>query len=212
MHPFIEGLYFGLILCFLLGPIFFALIQAGIEQGFRAGLVIGFGVWISDFLFIVTVYWGISYISAITAWEGFALTLGIAGGIILVAVGLGTLLTAPPNIHTSKDVLAQSSISYVGLWIKGFLINTINPFTFFFWISVSTTVVVKDSFDSSAALSFFSGILLMIVLTDILKVALAKVIRKYLKQIHVIWLRRITGIALLLFGIGLMLRVIFFDT
>ncbi|MEM9819985.1 MAG: LysE family translocator [Bacteroidota bacterium] len=212
MHPFIEGLYFGLILCFLLGPIFFALIQAGIEQGFRAGVMIGFGVWVSDFLFIIAVYWGVSYIMAITAWEGFTLTLGITGGIILVAVGLGTLLTSPPDIQTSKNVLQKSTVSYLALWMKGFLINTINPFTFFFWVSVSTTVVIKDGFDKADAISFFSGILLMIILTDILKVVLAKVIRKYLKQSHVIWMRRITGGALLLFGIALMVRVILFDT
>ena len=53
----------------MLGPIFFALIQAGIEQGFRAGAMVGFGVWVSDFLFVASVYWGVSYIMAITAWD-----------------------------------------------------------------------------------------------------------------------------------------------
>ncbi|MEM8906244.1 MAG: LysE family transporter [Bacteroidota bacterium] len=209
MHPFIEGLYFGLILCFLLGPIFFALLQAGIEQGLRAGLMVGLGVWVSDFLFIVAVYWGVSYIIAITEWEGFELTLGLIGGIILILFGLGTILSPPPNIQTTSSA-SKTSLSYIALWIKGFLINTINPFTFFFWISVMSAVVVKDGLQSDDAFSFFVGILLMIVLTDVLKVYLAKRIRQHLRQIHVLWIRRFTGVALLVFGLVLIVRVVWF--
>ena len=195
----------------MLGPIFFALIQAGIEQGFRAGAMVGFGVWVSDFLFVASVYWGVSYIMAITAWDGFALTLGLVGGVILIVVGLGTIWKPPPDIHASTIVLSQNKASYFTLWMKGFLINTINPFTFFFWISVTSTVVVKDGFTPKDAFYFFFGILLMIVFTDTLKVWMAKLIRKHLKQVHVLWMRRITGGALILFGIGLMVRVIWFE-
>ena len=133
MHPFINGLYFGLILCFLVGPIFFALLQAGIERGFRAGAMIGFGVWVSDFLFMVAVYWGVSHILAITEWDGFEFTLGLIGGIILLCFGIGTIVSPPPDIHmaSSKNSSSTTKVSYVSLWFKGFLINTFNPFTLF---------------------------------------------------------------------------------
>lgn len=211
MHPFLYGLYFGLILCFLVGPIFFALLQAGIERGFRAGLMIGFGVWISDLLFMVAVYFGVSYIVEITEWNGFEFTLGLVGGVILIVFGCGTILSPPPDIYASSTKsMAKRSASYLALSAKGFLINTINPFTFFFWISVMSTVVIKDEYDPQKAFYFFFGILLMIIITDILKIYLAKRIRKNLKQTHVLWMRRITGIALVVFGIVLMVRVTWF--
>ena len=60
MNILIEGIKVGLILCFLIGPIFFALVQTGVEEGLRAGTAVGLGIWISDLIFILGVYRGIS--------------------------------------------------------------------------------------------------------------------------------------------------------
>ena len=99
MHPFLNGVFFGLALAVLLGPIFFALIQAGLERGFRAGLAIGIGIWVSDFLFIFAVYHSVSRIVAITEIDGFELWTGVAGGIILMAICTMTLLSPPPKME-----------------------------------------------------------------------------------------------------------------
>ena len=208
MHPFINGLFFGLTLTVLLGPIFFALIQAGLERGFRAGLAMGIGIWVSDILFIVAVYKGVSHIVAITQIEGFELWVGIAGGIILLLIGLLTLLSKPPKMEIIKQSKKKQTASYLVLWVKGFLINTINPFTFFFWISVMTAVVLKNEYSFQESGQFFTGIILVIVFTDLLKVYLAKFISSKLKPIHILWMRRVSGGALVAFGIILIVRVL----
>ncbi len=204
MHPLLNGILFGLLLTILVGPILFALIQTGIERGFRAGVTVGLGVWTSDVLYILAAYFGISYLLQATEWSGFELTLGIGGGIILVGSGLFTLLSSPPEIGPAKSF----SGTYIALWLKGFLINTVNPFTVFFWISVMTSVVLKDELDGQDAFYFFGGIVGTIVVTDILKVLLGKSIRRWLKPKHLLWARRIAGAALLIFGIILMIRVL----
>ena len=214
MNAFIDGIGWGMVLCILIGPIFFALIQAGIEQGFRAGLAIGVGVWISDFLYIAGVYWGVSYIMKWVEGDGFKLYLGIIGGIILIAFGLGTLIHKLPEhslIITSevKNKAPQRSSSYFSLWLKGFLINTVNPFTIFFWLSITSTVIVKGDLGTSDALLFFSGLFITIIATDLAKIYLAKLIRNWLKPKYILWVRRISGIALIIFGIVLILRVSF---
>ena len=96
----------------------------------------------------------------------------------------------------------------LALWIKGFLINTINPFTVFFWASVMTTVVLEREYDGRQASLFFGGILAMIVFTDSLKVFLAKKIRHKLTSRHLWWVRRISGIALIVFAGVLAVRVL----
>lgn len=212
MSAFIDGIGWGMILCFLIGPIFFALIQAGIEQGFRAGIAIGVGVWVSDFLYIAGVYWGVSYVMEWVEIDGFKFYLGVIGGIILIAFGLGTLvqkLPDPPILDAQKNK-AKSPFrysSYPSLFLKGFLINTVNPFTVFFWLSITSTVIVKGDLGTSDALLFFSGLFLTIVTTDLAKVYLAKIIRNWLKPKYVLWVRRISGIALIIFGIVLIFRV-----
>lgn len=189
------------------GPILFALIQAGVERGFRAGAALGVGIWMSDLLFIITVFMSSTFLDSIVSNATILRWLGIAGSIILILIGLGTLLSKPPEMHYVSEIGAQRS-PYHLLWLKGFAINTLNPFTFFFWISVMTGIVLAKDLNQSDATLFFSGILGTIILTDLTKIILAKRIRQFLKWKHLLWLRRIAGIALLAFGLVLLGRVL----
>jgi len=208
MNPFLNGLFFGLTLAILLGPIFFALVQAGLERGFRAGFAMGLGIWVSDLIFITAVYMGVSRMVGITEVDGFKLWVGIAGGVVLLLIGLLTLLGKPPDMSSSPISKKKLGASYLVLAVKGFLINTVNPFTFFFWISVMTAVVLKKEYSFDEAISFFVGVMLVVMSTDMIKVYLAKQISNKLKAHHVLWMRRISGGVLIAFGIALMIRVL----
>ncbi len=206
MSLLFDGIKIGLILCFLLGPIFFTLIQTGVEEGVRAGIMVGLGIWISDLLFIVGTFWGLSYLNKIVHWNGFELYLGIAGSIILALFGILTFFSKPPAMYQPA---AKRFTSWFSLWVKGFLINTVNPFTVFFWIGLMSPILLKDKMGSAEAFLFFGGILTTIVITDFLKVLMAKKIRRWLRPLHLLWIRKISGLALLVFGAVLILRVLF---
>ena len=209
MNLIFDGIQLGVILAILIGPIFFALIQAGVEQGIRAGSMVGLGIWVSDLLFIFGAYFGVSYVTRLAEGPEFALYLGIAGSITLTAFGLGALLSTPKagaNPQWTKTTFRSSS--YFSLWLKGFLINTINPFTFFFWIGVTSTRVFDGGLDSQEATLFFGAIFCTIVFTDLSKVILAKRIRRVLRPVHLLWLRRISGGALIVFAVVLLVRVL----
>ena len=53
MDIVINGLLFGLLLCVLIGPVFFALIQNAIEKGFYSGFFMAIGIALSDAFYIV---------------------------------------------------------------------------------------------------------------------------------------------------------------
>jgi threonine/homoserine/homoserine lactone efflux protein len=209
MGLLLDGIKFGLALSLLVGPILFALLQTSIEQGFRAGWMVGLGIWISDLLFVLATYFGIYYVVALTNWSGFELTLGIVGGVILILFGIGALVLKPPTLQGFEKKAVRFS-SYFSLWLRGFLINTFNPFTFFFWIGMSAFLFSERNLQPDEARLFYGGLLGTLVLTDSLKVALAKLIRRWLKPVFIFWLRRIVGIALIVFGVVLMLRVLGF--
>ena len=202
----IDGIQIGLILCCLIGPIFFALIQAGVEEGLRAGTMVGLGIWISDVLFIAAVYFGLAYVTRLISGENFSLYLGIGGSIILMVFGLSAYFSKPPSIDLEMGRPMRSS-SYWSLWLKGFLINTVNPFTVIFWLGLMTTTVIDGNLSTYETQMFFGGILGTIVLTDFLNVVLAKWIRRVMQPKHVLWLRRISGVALIIFGVVLLVRV-----
>lgn len=204
----LSGIKVGLILSFMIGPIFFALVQTSVEEGFRAGAMVALGIWVSDTSFVLAVYYGVSYLAEVVKAPSFSLILGLAGSILLAIFGLTTLLTIPKGLLSGTMPAYKRSSSYLSLFIKGFLINTINPFTVFFWTSLMSTVVLKDGFDDFQAKWFFGGVLGTIVVTDLLKVIMAKKIRYSLRPIHLLWLRRISGGALIVFGVVLLVRVL----
>jgi len=203
MSLLLEGIQLGLLLAMLTGPLFFALIQAGLEQGLRLGIVLGLGIWISDLLFIFGVYWGFSYVSRLADWPAFAPVAGSIGALVLVGYGVYALVT-PPALFPEGEITSRQQ--WKALWLKGFLINTVNPFTVFFWTSTMTGVVLDRHLDVGAAALFFGGILGVIIITDTAKIALARHLRQWMKPHHFFWLRRIAGAAFVVFGLVLAWR------
>lgn len=208
-----EGIKVGLVLTLMIGPLFFTLVQTGVEEGFRAGAAVGLGIWVSDFLFMLLVYSGMSAVAHALAKSNITQIIGLGGSVLLSSFGLAMLLSVPRNLYL-QDPLSTVSIgtrssSYISLWLKGFLINSVNPFTLFFWLGLMSTVMVRQDFGGRDALAYFSGILGVIVLGDLAKVLLAKKIRRVLKPFHLLWLRRISGAALIIFGVVLLARVLF---
>lgn len=206
-----KGMLYGLGLSFLIGPLLFSLIQTSIEEGFRAGWMVGLGIWISDILFISVTYCFISLVAEITQWGGLKMTLGIVGGFILILLGVGSLLSKPPVIENMKEKAIRQN-SYLSLWLKGFLLNTINPFTFLFWAGISGLVFTNKSPTDTEAMYFYGGLVGTLVVTDTTKVALAKLIRRWLKPHYILRFRRIVGIAFIIFGVVLVVRVCIFPT
>ena len=82
MPPIINGLIFGLIFIFALGPAFFALIQTSIQQGFRKAVVLAIGISISDTLYVVLVLFGMA---KMLETENFKFWMAIFGSIMLMS-------------------------------------------------------------------------------------------------------------------------------
>ena len=203
---FTQGFILGLTLSILAGPILFTLVQTSLERGARAGIFVGLGVWLSDFIFITLTWLTLSQIQGLENDLLFKSVTGLIGGILLVGIGIGFI------VKKSKEWNANSSRSsvkgYLGYWTLGFAINTFNPFTFFFWITVMSTIVLTNSWSLAEAIVFFGGIMGVVIITDILKVLLAKRLRKYLTPQHIMTIRKICGSALILFGVVLIIRTV----
>lgn len=206
MSLILEGLGLGLALTLLLGPIFIALTQSAIEGGARAGFSVGFGVWASDFLIITLCYLFVQKISFIVEDHSFIYWMGLLGGFVLITFGIGTFLSKS-NFDSTIPKTKISKRGYFGYFSKGFLVNTINPFTFGFWISVISPYVLSRGITNDDAILLFGSIMFVIITTDIAKVLLAKLIRNQLKARHIDIFSKVAGAVLFIFGIVLLIRV-----
>ena len=201
-----NGILMGLALAILVGPILFSLIQRSIEQGIKAGLWVASGIWISDVLFIGGIMLGVTHISKMIESPLFEPILGILGGLVLIGIGMGMFISKPAENMDDCNGLEILSSEWK-LWLEGFLINTVNPFSVIFWTSLITARSIETSLFSFNSYLFFGSILGTIIFTDTLKVILAKKISTHLQPKHILKMRKISGIALFLFGVVMMVRV-----
>jgi threonine/homoserine/homoserine lactone efflux protein len=203
LNLILQGAILGFGLAIMVGPIFIALMQTSIEKGGRAGLMVGLGIWVSDILFVTITYYFIHKISHIINDSTFTFWMGLLGGFILIVFGISAMVKQVDVVIDRPSFSAKSLFSY---WSKGFLVNTVNPFSFVFWISVISTYVIGKKVNTYEAAVFLTSIIVVIIITDALKVVLAKSIRKRLDQKLISWLIKGAGLVLLLFGIALIVR------
>ena len=195
----------GLGLSVLLGPIFIVLIQSTLENGRKAGFIAASGIWISDILFIALSINFVKKISPYVYSDAFSLYVGLIGAAVLIGVGVVTFFKKGEIQFGDSTVGRKGILNY---WMKGFMVNTINPFTVIFWLSLITSDVSNNNLNATKTWLFTGSILAVIILTDSLKVLLAKVIRNKINERTLTLINRIAGVALILFGVALLLKTV----
>lgn len=200
----LQGIQIGLVLATLVGPLIVLLIQLSLEEGTISSLSAALGIWVSDTLFILAAHFGLGQLREIRSSLYFEEIVGSVGGLVLLAVGLAMWLRKPPKFAKP----GQRRKPRLGLsFLKGFAINTFNPFPVVFWSSVSVGIVYEEGLTGSAVTALYGGIMGTIIFTDAIKVFAARTLRRWLNPQHTRLVQRIGGVLLVLFGIGLWLKV-----
>ncbi len=198
-----NGLQVGIVLAFLVGPVFFTIIQTSIERGFARGSLVALGVSLSDILYVLICYLGFAQIMADSNMKVF---LAYGGGVLLIGFGLYHLLIkSRVKAAGQRGTLDERRpVMYV---VKGFVINGMTPMVLFFWIGTVSLATINYGYTTPAEFALFFGAVLGIVLgTDILKAYLADKLRTLLTPASLRIINIVIGIALIFFGCELLLK------
>lgn len=199
----INGVQLGIVLSFLVGPVFFTIIQTSIERGFWRGVLVAVGVSISDILYVAICYFGFAQVLASSNLKVY---MAYAGGIILIGFGLYHLLIK----SRAKPINPLSSIQEKRLFryiIKGFLINGMTPMVLFFWIGTVSLATINFGYEKGGEfVLFFASMLVTVLTTDILKAYLADKLRQLLTTQSLRLMNLILGAVLIFFGCQLLLH------
>jgi threonine/homoserine/homoserine lactone efflux protein len=168
-----NGIPLGFFLSFMIGPVFFVLLETSITKGFRAALFFDLGVILADVLFIGLAYLG-SYRLIQSLKDDPALY--VFGGIIMVTYGLISFFKLRKAVKAEDEEEAVELIKkdYLSLFIKGFLLNFINIGVLGFWLLIIITYGPKLQMDTSNVVWFFTTVIISYIITDIGKILLAK--------------------------------------
>ncbi len=203
---FFEGILLGLLVAVSLGPAFFAIIQTGINKGFKHGIFMAIGISLSDILLV-----SISYLIGAQLFDDpqNKVYVGLIGGIILIIFGSVSWAKKP-------DILKRRNIKYTTptdkplyyYSIRGFFLNIANPFLFFFWFGALGYVGnhAPEGEMLQSTLIFFSGTFITIFATDILKSYVGGKIKGFLRPRKELFLNKTVGLALVIFGVVLIYR------
>ena len=198
MDVIINGLLFGLLLCVLIGPVFFALIQNAIEKGFFSGFFMAVGIALSDTIYILITYLGISQLvdnPSFNMWLG-----GVGGGIMLI-FGMTYMLKPVPK-KGIKQLHAEQTKWFQQI-MKGFVLNGINPFVLIFWIGIVSKITVDFQYNINQAITFFIVLIITVFSVDILKSYFAVKLSEIVTPRFMKIMNRVVGIALVLFSLRL---------
>ncbi|MAU14684.1 MAG: lysine transporter LysE [Muricauda sp.] len=186
----------GFLLSFMIGPVFFVLLETSATKGFRAGVSLDVGVIIADIVFLV-----IAYFSSFQLLENLSNEPGlfVFGGMILLVYGIFLFAKKPKK----KSNVKVSKGTYLGLMAKGFLLNFINIGVLAFWLGLIIVVGPSLDNDPNRMMVFFSTVILVYFATDLIKIILAKQLKRYLTQERIVLIKKGLGIVLIICGIVL---------
>jgi threonine/homoserine/homoserine lactone efflux protein len=208
----IKGFILGLLLAISVGPIIFTIIKQSIKHGHIGGYAFIAGISLSDISLVVICNLFASLFASIMAHEKAIL---ITGSIFLFALGIYALFFKKPTTdHEVKidDKVVIKKHKLAGLFATGFLLNSLNPGTLFFWFVWSATILA-DAKDYEHPIQYriivFATCLAVVLSTDIVKVALAGKIRSKLTPKVMHRLDQVLGAALIICGLVLLWKLIF---
>ncbi|QSS97858.1 LysE family translocator [Psychroflexus sp. ALD_RP9] len=210
LEDIISAIPLGVFLAFMVGPVFFVLLETAALRGFRAAFTFDLGVILADVFFLCIAYFSTSQLLKSIKDDP---ALFIFGGSVLVVYAVISYLKVKKATYTTADFEAQKlkRKDYISIFIKGFLLNFINIGVLGFWLGLLIIFGPTLNMEPSRMLTFFSAILITYLAIDILKILLAKRLKNSLTPKRVVIVKKLISLVLLIFGIILVIRGLFPD-
>lgn len=202
INDILSGIPWGIFLSFMIGPVFFILLETSIIKGFRAALVFDLGVVLGDIVFITIAYLG-SYRLITSLKDNSALFM--FGGILMLAYGVISYIALRKEKKIDTKVIDNEIIrkNYTGLFIKGFFLNIINIGVLGFWLAIIISIGPKLEMQNSRMLTFFTTVIISYLLVDCIKILLAKQLKTKMTPVNILKIKKGISIVLMVFGVVL---------
>ena len=200
----LKGIQFGIVLAFLVGPVFFAIIQTGAERGFAKGALVALGVSISDLLYVIVCYLGL--IQLIES-PHFRAQMAYVGGGILIVFGLYHLLVKSRKSASAKPGVAATESRSYRFVLKGFFMNAFSPIVPLLWIGyISAASIDLGLVKDSEFAVFFGSMLFTVFITDVAKAYLGGRLANFITPQRMMWMNIVVGLVLIGYGARLILQ------
>lgn len=190
-----RGFLLGFAVAASPGPIFFLCLRRTLVRGWLNGLASGFGVATADGFYAAVAAFGIGAIT--TALTGERRWLVLAGGALLVVLGVRILIERPTSVEASSSNgsgLAWAYLSTLGLTIT-------NPATIISFAALAATLGVGISGGYARPALLVAGVLLGSLTWWCVLAGLAAGLRARITPRVVLIISAISGVAIIALGL-----------
>ena len=192
----------GFFTAFIMGPVFWVLLETSITKGFKAAVAFDLGVMFADVCFI-----GVCYLGSFQLLEDDQNKQGlfVLGGTILLLYGLFSWINRNKKSKDQPEI-QESKENYFGLAAKGFAINILNVGVFIFWGGVTIVSSPASGKSFTSFVLFFSIVLLSYFITDLLKISVANRFKSLLTGKGIVIVNSIVSLILIVSGVVLIFK------
>ena len=199
-HAIVNGITLGLVLMISVGPVIFSIIKQSLNNGREGGFSFVAGVWLSDILLIIV---SNAFSELVTYMMEYRKILGILGSLFLLLMGVFYVFFKKIKLQNPEGGIVKfTRTDILKIFSSGFLLNTLNPNVFLFWLGTATAFASEYSFNER--IMIFSICLIINVTADIVKVLMAGKLRTRLTLHNITLINKISGSILIGFGIALL--------
>ena len=201
---FIRGLLIGLSIAATVGPMSVLCIQRTLNRGQLYGLVSGLGIATADGVYGSIAAFGLTLITNFLIHE--QMWIRLIGGLFLIYLGVKTILSQPPE---RAAMLNAKTNSYLGAYTSTCLLTLTNPLTILSFAAIFAGIGV-----GSASKSFFSAIAVVLgvfsgsTLWWFILTSGISLLRKKMNAQWLLWINRISGAIITLFGLVALLSLL----
>ncbi len=202
----VSGLTLGLVLAISVGPVIFTIIKQSLVNGKEGGFCFVTGVWLSDIILVVI---SNAFSEVVRSLMEYERPIGLIGSAFLIFLGVFYVFFKKIKLQANPEepIARFRKRDMAKIFSSGFLINTLNPNVFIFWLATATNFAIKYSFHQRMII--FTVCLALNVAADIFKVLMAGKLRSRLTLHNISVINKISGTLLIGFGAALLLGPIF---
>ena len=204
VEAIILGIGLGLLLAIQPGPSFFALLETSSKSGFKSGMAMAIGIFISDVFLVALAYLGIAQLFDNPENKQY---IALFGGMILVVFGIFSIVNK--NKVREKNSIEIQGVNLSLHVTKGFFLNVLNPSVFLLWIFYIGIVSSNEDYTQIHVAMFFIATLATVLSTDMLKAYYADKISQRLSKTIMKNVNFLLGVILLITGLVFLYKAMF---
>ena len=194
MEIIVRNVLLGIALAAPIGPAGIAVMQSGLNDGFRKAFLTGIGITLADTTYLLVVFFGLSnFIEILTV----KLVLWTLGAIILIYLGYQSIKGAARRVdfRTVDQPVSRKPM------LSGYLVNISNPLAVVFWVGIFGSSIDKSESASKLVMLLLSSTILVgILIWHTTMSLLSSWGQRYLNEKVVRYISIAAGIVLVGFG------------